>query len=135
MRNNPLPRRLRQSLVLVCATLLGADVRAEAAPAESSPRVWLNPGIYSRHFNRDTDYRENNIGLGAEILLTDDHALMAASFLNSDRQRSQYGLYEWRPLHWRVSAVKVSAGVAVGATTIRAITTADGSPPRCRWWL
>ena len=104
-----------RSLVLICAAIVGAAVQADATAAEFSPQVWLNPGIYSYHFDRSADYRENNIGIGAEVLITDDHALMAGSFINSDEQRSSYGLYEWRPLHWRVSAVKLSLGIAAGA--------------------
>ena len=104
-----------QSFILVYAALSAGAVRAEAAAAEFSPQIWLNPGLYSHHFKRNAGYRENNIGIGAEVLLTDDHALMAGSFINSDRQRSRYGLYEWRPLHWRVSGVKLSAGIAAAA--------------------
>jgi hypothetical protein len=77
--------------------------------------VWLNPGIYSYHFDRSQGYREDNIGLGAELWLTDDHALMAGTFINSNRARSRYGAYQWRPLHWRPAGVKVGAGVALGA--------------------
>ena len=100
--------------LLICAAILGAAVQAEAAAADTSPQVWLNPGIYSMHFKRNSDYRENNIGIGAEVLLTDDHALMFGSFINSDRQRSKYAHYEWRPLHWQVSGLKLSAGIAAG---------------------
>ena len=110
-----MPRPPLRSLVLICAAISGTAIQAAATAAEFSPQVWLNPGIYSFHFNRSSDHRANNIGMGAEGLFTDDHALMAGSFINSDRQRSSYGLYEWRPLHWRVSAVKLSAGIAAGA--------------------
>ena len=110
-----MPRPPLRSLVSICAALGGAAIQAGATAAEFSPQVWLNPGIYSFHFNRNTDHRENNIGIGAEVLVTDDHALMVGSFINSDRQRSEYGLYQWRPLHWQLSFAKVSAGIAVGA--------------------
>ena len=101
-----------KSLALAAMTLFGVAFPAEAA--ELAPQVWINPGMYSYHFNRHSGYRENNIGLGAEILVTEDHALLAGSFINSDRQRSRYGLYEWRPLHWQVSGVKLSAGIPAG---------------------
>ena len=110
-----MPRPPLQSLVLICTAISGTAVQAEARAAEFSPQVWLNPGMYSFHFNRNAGHRDNNFGIGAEVLLTDDHALMAGSFINSDRQRSHYGLYEWRPLHWQVSAVKLSAGIAAAA--------------------
>ncbi|OGA04832.1 MAG: hypothetical protein A3H35_10495 [Betaproteobacteria bacterium RIFCSPLOWO2_02_FULL_62_17] len=110
-----MPRPPLRSLVLICAAVSGAAVQAAATAADFSPQVWLNPGIYSFHFDRDSGHRANNIGIGAEVLVTDDHALMAGSFINSDRQRSLYGLYEWRPLHWQISGVKLSAGIAAGA--------------------
>jgi hypothetical protein len=115
MRKLELLGPLLQSLVLVCAVILVPAVQSGAAAADFSPQVWLNPGAYSYHFNRDADYRENNIGIGAEVLLTDDHGLMAGTFINSDDDRSYYGLYEWRPLHWQVSTVKLSAGILAGA--------------------
>jgi hypothetical protein len=79
------------------------------------PRVWLNPGSFSYHFDRNKDLREDNTGLGVEITLADDHALGAGSFINSNRRRSEYGAYFWRPLHWRPADVNVHAGIAVGA--------------------
>jgi hypothetical protein len=114
-RSIQMPGPLPQSLVLVCATLFGAADLAKATAGEFSPQIWVNPGIYSYHFNRNNDYRENNTGMGAEVLLTDNHALMAASFVNSDRHRSRFVLYQWRPLHWQFSATRVSLGIAAGA--------------------
>ena len=76
--------------------------------------MWLNPGIFSYHFDRAKDLREDNLGFGAEVVLHDDHSLLAGSIINSDRQRSRYGAYHWRPLHWRVAGLSVSAGLAVG---------------------
>lgn len=94
-----------------CAALSSAN----AADQEFSPQVWINPGIYSRHFDRSTHFREDNVGLGAEVLLAPDHALMGGSFINSQRARTQYGAYQWRPLHWQRGDTSVSAGIIVGA--------------------
>lgn len=102
------------SIATACAALCGAAFPGPAQAADLAPQVWINPGMYSYHFDRDADYREDNTGFGVEVLLTDDHALMAGSFINSDRQRSHYGLYEWRPLHWPLWGVKLSAGLGVG---------------------
>jgi len=104
-----------RSLVQVCAVICGTAVQFGAAAEDFSPQVWLNPGFYSYHFDRDPDYREDNTGFGVEVLITDDHALMGGSFINSDGERSHYGLYAWRPLHWQVSTVRFSAGIAVAA--------------------
>lgn len=100
--------------VLFCASLLLAESHAQSTDA-FSPQVWINPGIFSRHFDRGKNLREDNLGIGAELLLHEDHALLAGSIINSDRQRTRYGAYHWRPLHWDVASLKVSAGMAVGA--------------------
>ena len=94
-----------------CLALSGAN----AADTEFSPQVWLNAGILSYHFNRSQDLREDNVGFGAEILVAPDHALMAGTFINSNRERSHYGAYQWRPLHWQLEGFNVNVGVVVGA--------------------
>jgi len=103
------------TMVLLCAACYAAAAQAEGAPQESWPQVWLNPGIYSQHFDSDKGLRNNNIGFGAEVMLANDHVLMAGSFINSNRARTHFAAYEWRPLHWRFSGVNVSAGIALGA--------------------
>lgn len=94
-----------------CAVLSSAH----AADPEFSPQVWLNPGIFSHHFDRSKDFREDNVGLGAEVLFAPDHALMAGTFINSERSKTHYGAYQWRPLHWQPRDINVSAGIIVGA--------------------
>jgi hypothetical protein len=88
---------------------------SNAADAEFSRQVWINPGIYSHHFDRSTDFRESNVGLGAEVLLAPDHALMGGSFINSQSARTRYGAYQWRPLHWQPGGIDLSAGIILGA--------------------
>jgi hypothetical protein len=95
--------------------LFSATAQAGATPEESQPQVWLNPGIYSQHFDSSKGLRNNNIGFGAEVLLANDHVLMAGNFINSNRARTHYGAYEWRPLHWQLAGFNVGAGIAVGA--------------------
>ena len=76
----------------VVLTLWAPGGIATAKEAEAEPQVWLNPGFMSRHFNRDKGYREDNPGLGAEVVINPDHTLLAGSFINSDRARSRYGV-------------------------------------------
>ena len=106
---------IRASLfpLLIAACLTAGDIRA--ADEEFPPQVWINFGALSYHFDRSKDLRENNIGLGAEVLLARDHAVMAGTYLNSDNARTHYAAYLWRPLHWKPAYANVSAGVAVGA--------------------
>lgn len=103
------------SLLAAMLFSLPSSAAPPAAGREFVPRVWINPGIYSRHFDRNTQFREDNIGLGAEILFAPDHALMGGTFINSQRARTRYGAYQWRPLHWQPAGIDVSAGVIVGA--------------------
>jgi hypothetical protein len=98
-------------LFAFCMALDGAD----AADTEFSPQVWLNAGLFSYHFDRSLDLRENNVGFGAEILVAPDHALMAGTYINSNRARTHYGAYQWRPLHWQPAGINVNAGIVVGA--------------------
>jgi len=88
---------------------------ADAAGAEFPPQVWLNAGVFSYHFDRSKDLREDNFGFGAEVLVAPDHALMAGTFINSNGARSHYAAYQWRPLHWEPAGIHVSAGIVIGA--------------------
>ena len=106
-------RRLIFVSPLIIAALFGAQAQAETV-AEKPVEVWASPGIYSHHFNRGKDLREDNIGPGVEVMLADDHLLMAGSFINSNRARTHYAAYQWRPLHWQVAGARVSAGVVAG---------------------
>jgi len=105
----------RQLAGLLCCTLL-AFWQGPARGEQPSPQVWLNAGSHSRHFDRDRDFRENNVGFGAEIWFDPKHAAMAGTFINSDRTRSDYLAYQWRPLQWQpVVGLRLGAGITLGA--------------------
>lgn len=108
-------RKRWRTVFVVGSVLFAATAQAGAAPEESLPQVWLNPGIYSQHFDSSKGLRNNNIGFGGEVLLAQDHVLMAGSFINSNRARTRYAAYEWRPLHWQFAGFNIGAGIAVGA--------------------
>ncbi len=112
--NQPASRNPARLLFALCAAWFGAAAQADEPREGYSRQMWLNPGTYSYHFDRDKDLREDNTGIGAEFMLSEDHAVAAGSFINSNRRRSRYGAYEWRPLHWDLAGLKVHAGVAVG---------------------
>lgn len=101
--------------VLFFATLAPVGVQAEEAPQEFSPRVWISPGIYALHFDRSKDLRNDNWGLSVEVTLATDHAVIGGNYINSNGERTHYGGYEWRPLHWKVASLELAAGVALGA--------------------
>lgn len=102
-------------LFMLCAVWFSAALQAEEPRHGYSRQVWVNPGTFSYHFDRNKDLRGDNTGLGAELALADDHVLAAGSFINSNRKRSHYGAYYWRPLHWRPAGINVHAGIAAGA--------------------
>ena len=100
----------------ICAIVLAGFVGgAVAGESEFQTQFWINPGIYSIHFDRDKNLRDNNIGLGAEARFANDHGAMAGTFINSNRLRSNYAAYLWRPMHWRIADLEVSAGIVAGA--------------------
>ena len=106
----------RRALLILCCALFApaAQAEGETKAEESFPQVWINPGIYSQHFDSSKGLRNNNIGLGAEVRLARNHALMGGTFINSNRQRSHYATYQWRPLHWQWAGLDLGAGIAVG---------------------
>jgi hypothetical protein len=108
-------RRVLLPFLRAALPLLAVLSCARAEDTRPSPQVWLNPGFFSWHFDRSTDYREDNWGVGVEVVLARDHAVMAGNFINSDGERSRYGAYLWRPLHWRPYGIDVKAGIAIGA--------------------
>jgi hypothetical protein len=95
-----------------CASTAGAQ---QLNIAEFKPRVWINAGLRSYHFDRQKDYRESNWGLGGEYVFKPNHVAMIGTFINSENHRSRYVGYQWRPLHWQPYGVNVSAGVSVSA--------------------
>ncbi len=83
---------------------------AAAAPAAMAD-VWINPGFYSYHLQRDKGFNNVNTGLGFEASLTKTYSVTAGFFHNSDRETSRYvGVYA---MPFQVGAFK--AGAAIGA--------------------
>ncbi|MGO4392015.1 hypothetical protein AB4Z46_11740 [Variovorax sp. M-6] len=57
-------------------------------------QVWINPGFYSLHFDRNKGLEDVNPGIGFEWPIDKTFSLTAGLFRNSDRERSHYaGLY------------------------------------------
>jgi len=103
-----------QAVSIACCFGFPVSAQADEAPG-NFPQIWLNPGIYSQHFDSGKGLRNNNVGFGAEAILARDHVLMAGSFVNSNRARTRFAAYQWRPLHWRFSGYEAAAGIALGA--------------------
>jgi hypothetical protein len=94
--------------------LLAVLSSAHAEETRTSPQVWINPGFFSWHFDRSKDLRDDNWGVGVEVVLVPEHAVMAGTYNNSYGDHSRYAAYQWRPLRWRPYGIDVSAGIALG---------------------
>lgn len=60
--------------------------------------LWLNPGAYSYHFQRDKGFNSNNYGLGAEYRYSTVGSIMLGGFYNSDRYTTHYAVWHWQPI-------------------------------------
>jgi hypothetical protein len=90
-------------------TLAHADDLITGIESKPLAELWLNPGFYSYHFDRDKDLNGNNYGLGAEYRFSTVASATAGRFYNSDRYYSNYaGLY-YQP--WAIGPVRIGAVV------------------------
>ena len=81
-----------------------------AAPAAMAD-VWLNPGFYAYHFDKEKNLNNHNHGFGVEVSVNKTYSLTAGVFENSNRATSHYvGAYV---MPFQMGALK--AGAAVGA--------------------
>lgn len=78
---------------------------------ESKPisELWLNPGFYSYHFQKNKGLNNRNFGLGGEYRYSTVSSVTLGMFDNSDRQVSHYAGWYWQPLE--VGYVRLGAGV------------------------
>jgi hypothetical protein len=97
--------------------LLGATFAALSLPAlaetfttiENQPlsELWINPGFYSYHFQRDKGFDDTNPGLGAEYRFSTVASLTAGRFHNSDRRMSNYAGVYYQP--WSIGPLRLGA--------------------------
>ncbi len=88
---------------------------APSTGGDAWPHVWLSPGIYSWHFDTSKGLRNDNVGASVQLDLAPEHGFLAGTYINSNRARTHYGAYAWRPLQWRFDGVDVGLGAAIGA--------------------
>lgn len=78
--------------------------------AQPINEVWLNPGFYSYHWQRDRGLNDSNPGFGGEYRFSTVASVTAGEFYNSDRQHSEYlGIY-YEP----IAIGPVRLGAAIG---------------------
>ena len=99
--------------------LLGATFTALSFPAfadtfttiENQPlsELWVNPGFYSYHFQRDKGFDDTNPGWGAEYRFSTVASATAGRFHNSARRMSNYAGVYYQP--WAIGPVRLGAVV------------------------
>jgi len=62
--------------------------------------LWINPGFYSYHFQRDKGFDDTNPGLGVEYRFSTVASVTAGRFHNSDREMSNYAGVYYQPIAW-----------------------------------
>jgi hypothetical protein len=73
----------------------GALKIIEVKPLEE---LWLNPGLYSYHFDTDKNLVSDNWGLGAEYRYSTINTVAIGRFHNSIGENSNYAAWYWQPL-------------------------------------
>jgi hypothetical protein len=86
----------------------GLFVIVKHKPAQE---LWLNPGFYSYHFQKDKGLNNSNFGLGGEYRYSTVSSFTLGLFDNSDRQTSHYAGWYWQP----IGIGPVRAGAVFGA--------------------
>ena len=106
-----------RSLIIISLVFFPAISRAETsgffAVVEHQPisELWLNPGFYSYHFQKNKGLNNRNFGLGGEYRYSTVSSFTLGVFDNSDRQTSHYAGWYWQPL----GLGPVRAGAVLGA--------------------
>jgi len=72
--------------------------------------VWLNPGFYSYHWQRDAGLNGNNYGFGVDYRFSTTTSFTAGEFYNSNRATSDYLGFYYQP----VAIGPVRLGAAIG---------------------
>ena len=89
----------RNILPALALCFMSFGARADA-PAGAPPHaeLWLNPGFYAYHFQRNRNLNNNAAGFGAEYRYSATSAIAAGAFHNSNWSSSRYLAYYWRPV-------------------------------------
>jgi len=66
-------------------------------PSKKS-ELWLNPGMYSYHYDKSQSFNNNNLGFGAEYRFSTVASVTVGGFKNSDSTHSNYAGIYWQPI-------------------------------------
>jgi hypothetical protein len=70
----------------------------EIIDPKSKNEVWVNPGMYSYHFQKDQNLNNNNWGIGLEYRFNSVASATIGNFKNSDNDRSSYAGIYYQPI-------------------------------------
>jgi hypothetical protein len=89
-----LPQTATWTLLMLASLSAHADNPFELIDNQPVSELWLNPGFYSYHYQRDKGLNDSNPGFGAEYRFSTVASVTAGRFYNSDRAYSDYlGVY------------------------------------------
>ena len=77
---------------------------------ESKSELWINPGMYSYHFQKDQNLNNNNWGIGLEYRFNSVASVTLGNFKNSDNGHSSYAGIYYQPIAIGPLKVGVVAG-------------------------
>jgi len=110
--------------VLACLGLFTVPFAASAETfsiIELKPvsELWLNPGLYSYHSQKNIGLNNSNFGLGGEYRYSTVSSITLGGFVNSVRQSSRYAGWYWQPLGLGPVRLGVVAGALDGYPKMR----------------
>jgi len=111
--NNSWLNCISKCLLLGFMLIPGISAAEQSAFIESKAisELWLNPGFYSQHFQRDKGHNNRNFGVGGEYRYSTVSSVTLGIFDNSDRLTSHYAGWYWQPV--RVGPIRLGAVVGV----------------------
>ena len=70
----------------------------EVIEPNSKSEIWINPGMYSYHFQKDQNLNNNNWGVGLEYRFNTVASVTLGNFKNSDNGHSSYAGIYYQPI-------------------------------------
>jgi hypothetical protein len=112
-----MPSRILLLLLLhLCcsSTLASEDQFIRWSEPVQKQAIWINPGLYSYHFDEKQDFNPINIGFGVEYQFSTAASITAGFYRNSYYQHSNYiGTY-WQPIALGPFKLGMVAGIFNG---------------------
>ena len=105
------------TLIMALSNLLAFSAIADDSSSwihvvepEPKSELWINPGMYSYHFQKDQNLNNNNWGIGLEYRFNSVASVTLGNFKNSDNGHSSYAGIYYQPIAIGPLKVGVVAG-------------------------